>query len=118
MQETTFASLPVISGGATQINALSPGDAFLFEGQAWQQNSLVGDPKAVDLRHKIQYQRRIADEEYPQGVVKTYVVVQDILESDPQAQESKTPTRKGLDTDLARDDDDRNGRILTDPDWS
>jgi hypothetical protein len=124
MKYTDFQNLLVISGGQTQIDGLAAGTYFLFASQEWQKGR-YGVAKSqrgegTDERHKIHYQRKVdaVDSEGVTGPACGYVPEYDVLESDTLADESKTATRKGLNTSLYRDDDDRNMRIKTDPDWS
>lgn len=137
MNYTDFQALPVVSAGTmvADITALSPGDDFLFESQVWQKGNFTRAErgKGTELRHKVHFQKRIADMEYPQGVVKQFIPQYAVLESDYAGSESKTPTRKALDNSPAdaqsnssaesnagafRDDNNRNRGVLTDPDWS
>ena len=95
MKESVFNSLTIVTSPSA-VDALSAGDNFLWDGDgATAQSKQVGN---TALRHRIHYMRRTDDFEYPQGVVKKWVDVFDILESDIGADETKTPVRKGLTT--------------------
>ncbi len=125
MKESVFNSLTIVTSPSA-VDALTAGDNFLWDGDgATAQSKQVGN---TALRHRIHYMRRTDDFEYPQGVVKKWVDVFDILESDVSADETKTATRKGISRSEpadakgliqgTRDDDDRNKNIKSISDWS
>jgi len=125
MKYTDFQNLLVITSGNSEIAGLAAGTYFLFSAQEWQKgdygvgNSQAG--KGTDLRHKVHYQRKVdpIDSYGIVGPAVGYVAEYDVLEDDYQGTESKTPVRKKITTDAARDDDDRRGeRLLADPDYS
>ena len=124
MKYFDFQALPVIPK-ATQtadIAALSAGEYFLFESQEWQKNGIAIDPKAIDVRHKIHYQRKTdpIDSYGITGPACGYVPEYDVLESDIGADQTKTAYRKGITRNDSRDDDSRNTTrgIFNETDWS
>jgi len=103
MKYTEFQALPVIPK-ATQtadIAALSAGEYFLFESQAWQLETLPvsGGGMHVDLRHKIHYQRKTdpIDSYGITGPACGYVPEYGILEADVTSDETLTVVREGKD---------------------
>ncbi len=125
MKESVFNSLTIVTSPSA-VDALTAGDNFLWDGDgATAQSKQVGN---TALRHRIHYMRRTDDFEYPQGVVKKWVDVFDILESDDTGNESKTAVRMGINRSEpadakgliqgTRDDDDRNKNIKSISDWS
>jgi len=138
MKYTDFQNLVVLSAGvqteAEQIAKLSAGDYFLFSSQEWQKGGYVAGSgqgastgaasgtlrKGTDRRHKVHYQRKVdpIDAYGITGPAVGYVPEYDVLESDNIANETKTAVRRGQEVADSRDDDDRNGRIINDPDWS
>jgi len=101
MKQTVWNALPV-AADLTAVEALTPGDYFFF-GEA-ESKQLV----QTALRHKITYHERITGDGSLAGQGSLiYRKVLDILESDDNADETKTATRPGLNRNDARDDNDR-----------
>jgi len=122
MKEAVFNALPVYTL-QSQIDSAPVGTYFLSDvpvtggsygtvqtGESAQQNNTA-------LRHKITYHQKVASDGSLAGAGSlTKRRVFDILESDDNADETKTGTRPGLDRLPARDDDDR--KFYRETDWS
>lgn len=112
MKQTAFDALVSVETVAAAL-LLGDGTNFLFNetliygngtmASASHRNKSGSQKKITQLRHRVHYYRRDTSPYNSIG----YVQVFDILESDTQAQQSKTTTRPGVDRAAARDDDDR-----------
>ena len=117
MKEAVFNVLPVYTT-LSQVNSAPVGTYYLWDvvtnsgtqGESIQQNN-------TSLRHRITYNQRVASDGSLAGMGSmTTRRVFDLLESDDNADETKTGTRPGLDRAPERDDDDR--KNYKESDWS